>query len=331
MSGSPQVLRGLTSADKDKADWKKHDLVIKGVHIYTVPLYHDEKNGTERGKNAAFVFEPERGKDSHFARIVHLGDLGHTLTDAQIQAIGVVDLVLVPVGGHFTIDAAGARTVSDQIARNDAYIVPMHYKTPALKPELPLATADAFLALFKGHVRKIDGNAWDAPGHVFRRIAGPTEVIDLGYEPKAGGVAKVEEGKPVGKAAGTVKITESRAWINHQGPGPGSILYSLTVDAQAGADGGTLAVWGQVSLPVSDAKMVKLAGADFEDDAGKAQPDGGWPLKPGEKKTVKLVAREGGTPVLGKGVMVSFVTDLTPASGGKPVQDTASPAIQDVR
>lgn len=126
------LLRGLTDEGWAQIDERP----TGGVRIRTVPSWHDESRGAERGRNAIFVFE------TGGMRIVHLGDLGHALTQAQIDAIGPVDLLLVPVGGFFTIDAAGATAVVEQLAPR--VVIPMHYKTDSVTiPQL--APVDAFL------------------------------------------------------------------------------------------------------------------------------------------------------------------------------------------
>ena len=76
-------------------------------------------------------------------RFVHCGDLGHTLTEEQRAAVGgPVDVLMVPVGGAFTVDAAGATEVSAHLLPK--LVFPMHYKTA--KTTTPIETADAFLA-----------------------------------------------------------------------------------------------------------------------------------------------------------------------------------------
>jgi L-ascorbate metabolism protein UlaG (beta-lactamase superfamily) len=75
-------------------------------------------------------------------RIVHLGDLGHILTREQIGAIGEVDILLIPVGGTFTIDAQEASEVVGQL--KPKIIIPMHYKTPAI--DLPIEGVERFLS-----------------------------------------------------------------------------------------------------------------------------------------------------------------------------------------
>ena len=111
---------------------------VKDISIRSVGVYHDNKKGAEIGLNTVFVFEVGG------VRIAHLGDLGHILTDEQISAIGSVDVVLVPVGGVWTVDAHKATEVVDQI-RPRLVTVPMHYHTDPLTIK-ELATVDGFLA-----------------------------------------------------------------------------------------------------------------------------------------------------------------------------------------
>ncbi|MEA2696498.1 MAG: hypothetical protein QOI66_769 [Myxococcales bacterium] len=118
----PRILRGLTS---DKKGWTKIDQKVKEVTIRSVGVYHDDAMGAERGLNTVFVFELGG------LRIVHLGDLGHLLTDEQLSAIGSVDVLLIPVGGVFTIDGRQATRVVDQL-RPRLTVIPMHYKTDVL-------------------------------------------------------------------------------------------------------------------------------------------------------------------------------------------------------
>lgn len=110
---------------------------IGDVRIRNVASYHDAQLGAQRGPNAIFVFEVAG------VRIVHLGDLGHILTDEQIDALVPVDALLIPVGGVFTIDAQGADRVLQQLSSR--VTIPMHYRTPDLIPDLPLDPPEPFL------------------------------------------------------------------------------------------------------------------------------------------------------------------------------------------
>jgi len=113
---------------------------IKGIKIKGVSTYHDEEGGTKRGKNIVFVF------DIDGIRIAHLGDLGHVLTDMQIKEIGKVDIILIPVGGFFTINAKKAVEVMNQLSPK--ITIPMHYKTEFIN--FPIDTVDNFLNLTGG-------------------------------------------------------------------------------------------------------------------------------------------------------------------------------------
>jgi L-ascorbate metabolism protein UlaG (beta-lactamase superfamily) len=141
-TGSPHVLHGLTA---DKKGWARIEERYRDVSIRSVGVYHDDKRGTVRGLDTVFIFEVGG------LRIAHLGDLGHTLDDDQLEAIGSVDVLLVPVGGATTIDAYQATRVIDQLHPR-LMVVPMHYKTDASSPG-GLAPLDQFLER-KANVRR---------------------------------------------------------------------------------------------------------------------------------------------------------------------------------
>lgn len=99
-----------------------------GMDILGIESYHDEECGQLRGTNTIFCFALDG------IRVCHLGDLGHALGQDQVKAIGSVDLLFLPVGGRYTIDAAGANAVMRLLC--PAVAVPMHYQTPALSFDL---------------------------------------------------------------------------------------------------------------------------------------------------------------------------------------------------
>jgi len=107
-----------------------------GIEFKGVGSFHDASQGKERGLNTVFTFTVDG------VTITHLGDLGHLLSDEQLAQLGKVDLLLIPVGGFFTIDAAQATGIIDQL--KPVMIIPMHSKTP--KIDLPIAPVDDFLA-----------------------------------------------------------------------------------------------------------------------------------------------------------------------------------------
>jgi len=135
LQGKPRVLRGLTT---DKKGWVRIDEKVRDISVRSVGVDHDGKHGAEIGLDTVFIFE------TGGVRIAHLGDLGHSLTDQQLSAIGSVDVVLVPVGGTWTVDATEATYVVDQL-RPRLMIIPMHFKTDAVTIK-ELAPLDAFLA-----------------------------------------------------------------------------------------------------------------------------------------------------------------------------------------
>ncbi len=130
--GQPKVIRGL-----DGGQWRTVKETIDGVAISSVPTYHDGSEGSERGRNTVFIIEAEG------LRIVHLGDLGHGLDEAAAKAIGRPDVLMVPVGGHYTIDAAQAHAVVTRL--RPGIVIPMHFKTE-VNAGWPITTVDAFLA-----------------------------------------------------------------------------------------------------------------------------------------------------------------------------------------
>ncbi|PKL72652.1 lactamase [Candidatus Kuenenbacteria bacterium HGW-Kuenenbacteria-1] len=101
---------------------------IKNVFIYGIPSFHDEDKGKQRGLNTIFLIKMSE------ITIAHLGDLGHILSDEQLEKIEKVDILLIPVGGTFTIDAKKAKQVINQI--EPKIIIPMHYKVPEFKENL---------------------------------------------------------------------------------------------------------------------------------------------------------------------------------------------------
>lgn len=111
------------------------DHFLKNVPIVGVHTCHDDEYGAKRGDNIVFVYEMDN------IRVCHLGDLGHLPTVDQLQQIGLVDVLLIPVGGIYTLDPELAMQVIDLL--KPKVILPMHYKTSVLRFEL--GTVDAFL------------------------------------------------------------------------------------------------------------------------------------------------------------------------------------------
>ena len=113
---------------------------IVGIKIRAIPCFHDASKGKERGENRIFVIEADG------LTVAHMGDLGHALDDDTLRRIGPVDLLLLPVGGFYTIDAKQATDVMN--ALKPRLTIPMHYRTE--KCTFPIAEVDEFIKGRKG-------------------------------------------------------------------------------------------------------------------------------------------------------------------------------------
>jgi len=92
-----------------------------GVFVYGIPVFHDDEEGKERGQNTIYLVEIDG------INILHLGDLGHELSKDTLEKISDVDVLMIPVGGKYTIDAETAVEVISEL--EPGYVLPMHYKT----------------------------------------------------------------------------------------------------------------------------------------------------------------------------------------------------------
>jgi L-ascorbate metabolism protein UlaG (beta-lactamase superfamily) len=142
-----KTLVGL-KGDLRRATWNPIDEKFKDVHVQSVGTYHDDTGGMRRGLNSVMIIEVDG------FRIVHLGDLGHLLTDAQVKAIGQPDILMVPVGGVYTLNGSDAKKVVEQLKPRHT-ILPMHYAIPNVYEDL--LSAEEFLDEQK-NVKKIAKN-----------------------------------------------------------------------------------------------------------------------------------------------------------------------------
>ena len=108
---------------------------VKGIFIFGVQTYHDRRKGRDRGGNTVYIFEMEG------LSIGHLGDLGHIPTQDQMDLLSDLDILLIPVGGKSTLNAAMAAEVINLI--EPRIVIPMHYRTPQVK--MKLDSVDIFL------------------------------------------------------------------------------------------------------------------------------------------------------------------------------------------
>jgi L-ascorbate metabolism protein UlaG (beta-lactamase superfamily) len=141
---------------------------VKGIDILGVDTFHDEAGGSKRGGNVVFTYLVDGMK------ICHLGDLGHILTEEQLNQIGRVDVLLLPVGGTFTIDYREASELADKM--NPRLIIPMHFKTPVMKFDID--GVDKFVA-GKDSVESIDENELEITPESFNTLA---RIVVLNYE-----------------------------------------------------------------------------------------------------------------------------------------------------
>jgi L-ascorbate metabolism protein UlaG (beta-lactamase superfamily) len=110
ISGDPRIVRG-------PGEYEISDVLITGV-----ASYHDDKHGQELGRNTIYIIHMDD------LVICHLGDLGHVLQEEQLEEVADADILLVPIGGQHTINAAQAAEVISQVEPH--IVIPMHYSHP---------------------------------------------------------------------------------------------------------------------------------------------------------------------------------------------------------
>ena len=154
LMGSPKVLRGL---DPESKEVRKINEDVGDVRFRTVASFHDPEGGSKRGRNAIFVM------DFAGLKVVHLGDLGHPLSPVQVNEIGPCDILMVPVGGYYTVDGKTAAAVQRSLAPR--VTVPMHFKTQSIA-SWPISGPEEFL-MGQERVRNIgkevDVDRWTLP------------------------------------------------------------------------------------------------------------------------------------------------------------------------
>jgi L-ascorbate metabolism protein UlaG (beta-lactamase superfamily) len=113
------------------------------IPINGIPSFHDKVKGAKRGENIIYIYEVDG------FRLCHLGDLGHLLTDDDINMIGELDVLFIPVGGNFTVDGKEASDIAKKI--NSHLVIPMHYKTRAIS--FPIDGVENFITNMKNGER----------------------------------------------------------------------------------------------------------------------------------------------------------------------------------
>ncbi|MEM4481660.1 MAG: MBL fold metallo-hydrolase [Desulfurococcaceae archaeon] len=126
--------------------------LIDNIKIAGIKTYHDKQQGKRRGENAIYIIEVEA------MRLAHLGDLGEVPPEGTLAKLSGVDLLMIPVGGTFTIEPSEAWTIIEKA--NPLNVMPIHYWTQGLT--LPIKPVDEFLKYTSGYsVVKLDSNSFN--------------------------------------------------------------------------------------------------------------------------------------------------------------------------
>lgn len=166
-----EIYRGVVEPKPGKQEWKTIDEKRGLIRFRNVGTFHDTASGAQRGKNSVWIVETDG------LTFCHLGDLGHELTPEQVKAIGKVDVLMVPVGGIYTINGEQAKKVVEQI-KPRLFVLPMHYGVPGYDD---LLGPDEFLDGVKGVKKMLDTNELAIP--LDAKADAPTVVL-LGWTKK---------------------------------------------------------------------------------------------------------------------------------------------------
>ncbi len=146
---------------------KESSIDLSGVEINSVKSFHDGNRGKKRGENIIFKFRMD-GID-----VCHLGDLGEDCSSDLIETVLPVNVLLIPVGGNYTLDAEMAKEYVDRIMPD--IVIPMHYRTKDCK--LDIDKVDEFLNLFDGEcIEETEGNSVELSRS---DLGGETKIIVL--------------------------------------------------------------------------------------------------------------------------------------------------------
>ncbi len=139
VKGNPQII-----------DYAGEHTFAPGVKLTALMGDHDDAGGAKRGKTLLFLLEAEN------LRVAHLGDLGCPLSEEQRMVLQGVDVLMIPVGGFYTIDAKQAQKTAEELEAR--IIIPMHYKTEYIQ-DWPIAGVEEFLSLYPSHQIRQGGEA----------------------------------------------------------------------------------------------------------------------------------------------------------------------------
>jgi L-ascorbate metabolism protein UlaG (beta-lactamase superfamily) len=142
VKGQPKILRGL---EENTGKFREITMELGDSSFRSLPSFHDSQRGMNRGSNAIFLM------NLGGLKIAHMGDLGHVPDVEVIEALKGCDLLLIPVGGHFTIDGKTAAEVTKAISPK--IVSPMHYLTPNIST-WPIKGPEEFLQEWS-HVKRL--------------------------------------------------------------------------------------------------------------------------------------------------------------------------------
>jgi L-ascorbate metabolism protein UlaG (beta-lactamase superfamily) len=135
--GFIEVIKGNTAEISGEVT---HDFGGRSFSFWTVPSFHDDQQGAVEGVNGIICLNFDG------LRVVHLGDIGHTLTPEQVEDIGVVHVLMVPVDDYYTVDTETAVGIVKQL--KPKMVIPIHYKTDNLARDLPFSDEKKFVSRF---------------------------------------------------------------------------------------------------------------------------------------------------------------------------------------
>ncbi len=130
--------------------YRNGEITIEGV-----ACYHDERQGALRGKNIAYKISADG------FTVCHMGDIGEECSQSLVERLGKIDILLIPVGGTYTVDAGGAKKYAD--ALQPKVLIPMHYKP--LDGSLDITGIEPFLRLYeRGEITPIPSGVLNLDG-----------------------------------------------------------------------------------------------------------------------------------------------------------------------
>lgn len=167
---SRKVAKTCSKDDTTILKWKNGDHgTIKGVKIKGIATSHDDKGGVLRGPNTIYVLEVDG------VTFCHLGDLGHVLDEKQVNEIGKIDVLLIPVGEGFTVGLKGVQEIVEQL--NPKILIPCHYYFKGMNPMYrALKKINRFLKIGYENVRELDSSSFEVSKD---NLPGSMEVLIL--------------------------------------------------------------------------------------------------------------------------------------------------------